>query len=73
MAKEAKALFAKCPKCAAVAAQLVESYKVALKTGNLRSFSCPACKTEYFARTEQVSCGVTHELTPQAHPLRVNG
>lgn len=73
MAKEAKALFAKCPKCATMTAQPVESYKTALKTGGNRSFTCPACKTDYFARMDQVSCGVIQQLTPQPHPLHVTG
>jgi formate dehydrogenase maturation protein FdhE len=71
MAKEAKALFAKCPNCATVTARPVESYRTALKTGGVRSFTCTSCKTDYFVRNEHVSCGVIQEATPQTHPLHI--
>lgn len=73
MAKETKALFAKCPKCATMTALPVESYKTALKTGGVRSFTCSACRTDYFARVDQVSCGVIQQLTPLSHPLHITG
>ena len=73
MAKQTKALFAKCPKCTTMTAQPVESYKTALKTGDGRSFTCSVCKTDYFASMDQVSCGVIQQLTPQPHPLHITG
>jgi hypothetical protein len=71
MAKEAKALFAKCPKCASTTARQVDSYKNALKATGVHSFSCSHCKTDYSVRIDEVSCGVIQQLTPQAHPLHV--
>jgi hypothetical protein len=44
---------------------------MALKTGGVRSFTCSNCKTDYFVRTEQVSCGVIQQATPQVHPLHI--
>jgi hypothetical protein len=71
MAKEAKALFSKCPNCETVTARPVESYRTAMKPGSVRSFTCANCKTEYFVSNEQVSCGVVEQATPQIHPLRI--
>jgi hypothetical protein len=71
MPREAKALLSKCPNCSAVTAQPVESYRLAIKTGDVRNFFCSVCGAEYFVPSNQVTFGVIKQLTPQAHPLHV--
>jgi hypothetical protein len=71
MAKEAKALLSKCPNCSAVTAQPVESYRLAIRAGDVRTFHCGSCGAEYVVPNAELSFGVIKQLTPRPHPLHV--